>query len=86
LFSGLAKPLAFWANDKAIAMDEFSVINSPCHTLQPGNPCFISQDLLQLFPKDTFINRHQITAYMAAPLVSISGEVMGYLVVMDASH
>ncbi len=76
--------LAFWAGDKLGANFEYNLANTPCEFVgkNEGVVCYSSQ-IQQLFPLDRHIMDLQVQSYLGAPLLDISGTVLGHLCVLD---
>lgn len=75
---------SFWFGDKFIEDYEYDISGTPCEpVICDGSTVHIPDKITELFPNDPDLKPMGAVSYMGLPLVSIEGEIMGHLAVLD---
>jgi PAS domain S-box-containing protein len=81
--AGQARTLAHWA-DGAIAENfDYTIAETPCAQMVPGQLLSYSQEVKSYFPHSPRLQRSAAESYMGAPLLDEAGQMFGHLVVLD---
>ncbi len=79
---GRLLPLAVWNRDDWEDPFEYEATGTPCeHVLQSGDAVCFPNHVRELFPRDDYLVRRGVEAYLGAPLIGASGQVIGVLCV-----
>ncbi|NRA71869.1 MAG: EAL domain-containing protein [Gammaproteobacteria bacterium] len=82
--SDVVKSLAFWNTDRIVQNIEYDIKGTPCELMFSGQDYYHADDAQSIFPADPFFIQHNITSYMAVPIRSTNGEIIGFIAVMDS--
>jgi PAS domain S-box-containing protein len=77
------RTLAFWTGAGFADNVEYDLDGTPCQRVLRGEICHYERDVQSLFPRDQDLVKLAAQSYMAVPLVSPSGTVLGHLAAMD---
>ncbi|MEC4894990.1 MAG: ATP-binding protein [Oscillatoria sp. PMC 1051.18] len=77
------RTLAFWNGIDFVQNFEYELPGTPCEKVLWGKICFYPENVQALFPKDRDLVELEVESYLAIPLISSEGEVIGHLAVMD---
>jgi len=80
-----AKPLAFFLNGDAIAVDTYDLAGTPCERVLIGDIVAFADNVSALFPE----HRDELEAinansYIAIPMTTRRGQVIGHIAVIDS--
>jgi PAS domain S-box-containing protein len=71
--------LAFWNDGKACEPVEYDLKDTPCEAVLDGEVGFYGRDVADLFPRDAWIRQQGHQSFLAIPILSSGGEVLGHL-------
>ncbi len=77
------RTLAFWTGNGYASNIEYDVEGTPCQRVLQGEVCHYETDVQTLFPRDSDLVKLSAQSYLAVPLVSPNGTVLGHLAAMD---
>ncbi|AFZ14093.1 GAF sensor hybrid histidine kinase [Crinalium epipsammum PCC 9333] len=78
------KTIAVSAQRKIVENIEYTVINTPCHTvIEQRKTCFYPSNIQATFPLDDFLVEMEVESYIGTPLLDSTGAVLGILGVLD---
>jgi PAS domain S-box-containing protein len=77
------RTLAFWRSDRFADNVEYDLDGTPCQRVIRGEICHYEQDIQSLFPRDQDLVKLGAQSYLAVPLVSPTGKVLGHLAALD---
>ena len=78
------RTLAFWAGDHFNDNFEYAIAHTPCEKVLAGELYHCSDKVAERFPlHKQDLEGLGIESYLAIPVTSVSGEVLGHLAVMD---
>ena len=80
------RTLAFWSGDDLRENFRYAVAGTPCERVMKNEVCFYSRDLASRFPSDHDLQTLGVQAYLGIPVLGLSGDVVGHLVVMDVNR
>ena len=81
------KTIAVSAQRKIVENIEYTVINTPCHTvIEQRKTCFYPSNIQETFPLDDFLVEMEVESYIGTPLLDSTGAVLGILGVLDTKH
>ncbi len=80
------RTLAFWSGDDLRENFRYAVAGTPCERVMQNEVCFYSRDLASRFPSDHDLKTLGVQAYLGIPVLGLSGDVVGHLVVMDVDR
>ena len=80
------RTLAFWSGDDLRENFRYAVAGTPCERVMQNEVCFYSRDLAARFPSDHDLKTLGVQAYLGIPVLGLSGDVVGHLVVMDVDR
>ena len=75
--------LAYWDYDDFIAEETFELDGTPCERVLGGEPAFYPARVADLFPRNTDLRKMGAQSYLAIPLRTAAGAVLGHLAVLD---
>jgi len=78
------RTLAFWAGDRFLDNFEYAIAHTPCEKVLAGEMYYCAEGVADQFPlhkKD--LDGLGVQSYLAIPVTSAAGRVMGHLAVMD---
>ncbi len=78
------RTLAFWAGDRLKENFEYAIAHTPCEKVLAGEIYHCADKVADRFPlhKDD-LESLGVQSYLAIPVVSVGGEVLGHMAVMD---
>lgn len=79
----IVRTLAFWNGDHFADQFEYTIANTPCEKVFKGEICVYGQGVQTLFPLDTDLRKLEAESYIAVPMPSSSGQILGILVALD---
>ncbi len=81
------RTLAFWAGDQFKANFEYAIAHTPCEKVLAGELYHCADDVADQFPlhRDD-LNGLGVKSYLAIPVTSAKGQVLGHLAVMDTKR
>jgi PAS domain S-box-containing protein len=81
------RTLAFWAGDYFKANFEYAIAHTPCEKVLAGELYHCADDVADKFPlhRDD-LEGLKVKSYLAIPVTSAKGEVLGHLAVMDTKR
>ena len=77
------RTLAFWTGEGFAPNFEYDLEGTPCQAVLRGEVCHYQKDIQVLFPRDQDLVMLCAQSYLAVPLVSPSGKVLGHLAALD---
>ncbi len=78
------RTLAFWAGDHFNDNFEYAIAHTPCEKVLAGELYHCSDKVAERFPlHKQDLEGLGVESYLAIPVTSVSGEVLGHLAVMD---
>lgn len=78
------RTLAFWAGDQLKANFEYAIAHTPCETVLAGEIYHCVDNVADRFPLHrSDLEGLGVQSYLAIPVTSAGGEVLGHLAVMD---
>lgn len=77
------RTLAFWADNDYRANLEYELAGTPCEVILSGTTCCHPQDIQARFPTDKTLADLSAESYLAVPLISGTGQVLGQLAILD---
>jgi PAS domain S-box-containing protein len=83
---GRVRTLAFWRGDGFADNVEYDLDGTPCQRVIRGELCHYEQDIQSLFPRDQDLVKLGAQSYLAVPLVSPTGKVLGHLAALDTKR
>lgn len=75
--------IALHSKGEIIENITYDLLHAPCAEVIEQKTCFYHQGVQALYPKDIMLQDMDVESYLAAPLLSISGEAMGLLALMS---
>jgi len=79
----VARILACWDGESFDEPREYELAETPCETVLDGEIHCFPDRVIDLFPKERDLEPLGIRSYLAIPLLSHDGEVMGHLAILD---
>jgi len=80
-----AEPLVFWYADQLISVPPFALAGTPCERVLGGDIVMFERAVAEQFPEDREgLEAVEAESYLAIPLKSRTGEIMGHVAVIDA--
>ena len=80
------RTLAFWSGDDFGENFRYAVAGTPCERVMRNEVGFYSRDVASRFPSDHDLKTLSIQGYLGIPVLGLSGDVVGHLVVMDVDR
>lgn len=77
------RTLAFWTGEDFAANFDYALEGTPCESVLRGEPCHYPRDVQRLFPNDADLVKLGAQSYLAVPLTSPDGKVLGHLAALD---
>jgi PAS domain S-box-containing protein len=77
------RTLAFWRGEGFAENFEYALEGTPCQKVLRGEVCHYQSDIQSLFPRDQDLVKLRAQSYLAVPLMSPSGIVLGHLAALD---
>jgi GAF domain-containing protein len=78
------RTLAFWAGDHFDENFEYAIAHTPCEKVLAGELYHCPDRVAERFPlHKTDLESLGVESYLAIPVTSASGQVLGHLAVMD---
>ena len=77
------RTLAFWTGEGFLDRCEFDIAGTPCEQVLRGEMRHYPQGVQALFPQDTALVTLGAESYLAIPLSTPSGSIVGHLAVID---
>ncbi len=78
------RTLAFWAGDQLKDNFEYAIAHTPCETVLAGEIYHCADKVADRFPLHrSDLEGLGVQSYLAIPVISAGGEVLGHLAVMD---
>ncbi|NOT23263.1 MAG: sigma 54-interacting transcriptional regulator, partial [Nitrospiraceae bacterium] len=77
------RTLAFWTGEEFAPNFEYDLDGTPCQRVLRGEVCHYQKDIQALFPRDQDLVKLSAQSYLAVPLVSPRGNVLGHLAALD---
>ena len=77
------KPLASWGVQGFREECAYSTVGTPCERLAQGAVGIYPQNLLDYFPNDIWLQKTDMQAYVAIPLLNEQGHVLGHMGLLD---
>jgi len=78
------RTLAFWAGDRLKDNFEYAIAHTPCEKVLAGEIYHCEDKVADRFPLHREdLEKLGVQSYLAIPVTSVSGEVLGHLAVMD---
>ncbi|WP_447601142.1 sigma 54-interacting transcriptional regulator [Nitrospira sp. Nam80] len=78
------RTLAFWAGDHAKSSFEYEIIGTPCEKVLAGELYHCADQVAERFPlHKEELEKLGVRSYLAIPVTSAGGQVLGHLAVMD---
>ncbi len=75
--------LSCWNKDKITKNYSFEIAGTPCENIDKKNICFYQSQVQKKYPKDKWLAKNKIEAYLGIPILNPKGKPIGILVVMD---
>lgn len=80
----MVRTLAFWAGDRFKDNFEYAIAGTPCEKVLAGELYYCADKVADLFPlHKEDLDQLGVQSYLAIPVTSASGAVLGHLAVMD---
>ena len=81
------RTLAFWAGDHFKANFEYAIAHTPCEKVLAGELYHCADNVADQFPLHrNDLDGLRVKSYLAIPVTSASGQVLGHLAVMDTKR
>ena len=81
------RTLAFWAGDHFEKSFEYAIAGTPCEKVLAGEMYHCADHVADQFPHDKEeLEKLGVQSYLAIPVTSASGQVLGHLAVMDRAR
>lgn len=80
---GRVRTLAFWKGDGFGENVEYDLEGTPCQRVIRGEVCHYERDIQSQFPRDRDLVNLGAQSYLAVPLVSPTGKILGHLAALD---
>ncbi len=77
------RTLAFWTGEGFVPNFEYDLEGTPCQSVLRGEMCHYQRDVRALFPDDQDLVKLSAESYLAVPLLSPGGKVLGHLAALD---
>ena len=77
------RTLAFWTGERFATNFEYDLDGTPCQSVLRGEVCHYQKDVQALFPHDQDLVKLAAQSYLAVPLMSPGGKVLGHLAALD---
>ncbi|NOU50504.1 response regulator [Pseudoalteromonas sp. JBTF-M23] len=82
---GMVKTLSLAHHGEIINDYEYQLEHTPCEKIKHGGICFYKENAYLAFPEDEWLVKHKIEAYIAVPLATIGGDILGYIGLMSSN-
>ncbi|MBD1584176.1 ATP-binding protein [Pseudoalteromonas sp. S16_S37] len=82
---GVVKTLSLAHYGEIINDYEYELKHTPCEKIQDGGVCFYEENAHLAFPQDEWLVKHKIEAYIAVPLATVGGDILGYIGLMSSN-
>ena len=76
--------VASWEDGQPGMSMEFNVTNTPCVVVRQEEAPYYTDRAQELFPKDLYVSEHGVTSFLGVPIIGSSGQIIGYVSVMNA--
>jgi PAS domain S-box-containing protein len=76
--------MASWEDGRPGMSMEFNATNTPCVFVRQEEAPYYTDRAQELFPKDLYVSERGVTSFLGVPMVGSSGQIIGYVSVMDA--
>jgi formate hydrogenlyase transcriptional activator len=81
------RTLAFWASDHFEENFEYAIAHTPCEKVLAGEMYYCADRVAERFPlHKEELETLGVQSYLAIPVTSAGGQVLGHLAVMDRTH
>ncbi len=78
------RALAFWIGGQYIDGFEYCINGTPCEpVVDKRTIVHIPDNIIELYPGDNDLGKHNAVSYIGAPLIDVDGKVLGHLAVLD---
>ena len=78
-----ARSLAFWNASDLAPNFEYDIAGTPCERVAQGETCYFRKGLPAAFPENQHIVRMGAQSYLGVPMLDLSGNVLGHVVIVD---
>lgn len=75
--------ISYWNKNRIGKNFFFEITGTPCEKVDKRNVCFYRSGVSKEYPKDKWLSKNKIEAYLGVPILNPSGGPIGILVVMD---
>lgn len=75
-----------WANNQMADNFSYCLAGTPCQDVFDCKLQYVLANAWQLYPDDVLLKQMDIESYLGAPLVDISGEILGIVAVMSTQN
>jgi len=80
--TNIINTLVFGKKGKIIENKTYQLANTPCENVVDKVPCFYTLNVAKQFPKDTFLSKNGIEAYLGIPLFNSRNEAIDLIACM----
>jgi PAS domain S-box-containing protein len=80
----IVRPISFWDKDQYKEPIDHPLAGSPAADVISKEQKFIPNNVAELYPKDTSLNKLGVKSYLGTPICYSTGKPLGLLVVMDS--
>ncbi|BBN83822.1 hypothetical protein PA25_38070 [Pseudoalteromonas sp. A25] len=82
---GMLKTISLAHQGEVIDNYEYELRATPCEKIKNGGVCFYKEKAYLSFPEDEWLVQQKIEAYIAVPLATIGGDILGYIGLMSSN-
>ena len=83
--NSVARPFAFWYDDRLVDAEAFALRGTPCERVLSGDIVLFERGVAELFPEDrTALEALMAESYLAIPMKSRDGAIIGHVAVIDS--
>lgn len=75
--------IAFWDTDRISDNFSYPIASTPCERVLRKEKAIYTENVAKLFPEDLWLKENSIVSYIGIPLLSLNGDLLGHLGVMD---
>lgn len=80
---GVAKTISLFSNGEFLEEFTYALEGTPCEHIKSNSICFYEEGASRKFPADPWLQEKNIEAFIAAPLSTLDGEVLGGIGLMS---
>lgn len=80
---GILETVSVWVEDRHVDNFEYTLAGTPCENVLQTGLCVYPKNVQDLFPSCGLLEGMDVQGYVGVPVVGSSGEVIGFLAVMN---